>query len=99
MKQRNNILSFNNGDTRGVAAQLAAWNEVLAAEGINVTYGRLKYFTFLKKCAGDIYSDLTDGAEKLSMEYISSVFKTESIDFDNIDELYKKHLSERPKDR
>lgn len=97
LKQRNNILSFNNGDPRGVAAQLAAWNEVLAAEGINVTYGRLKYFMFLKKCAGDIYSDLTNGAEKLSMEYISSVFKTESIDFNNIDELYKKYLAELEK--
>lgn len=93
LKQRNNILSFNNGDRQSVSAQLAAWNEVLAAEGINVTYGRLKYFSFLKKCAAEIYSRLSDGSEKLTMEYISSVFKTESIDFENVDGLYKEYLS------
>lgn len=93
LKQRNNILSFNNGDPKSVSAQLAAWNEVLAAEGINVTYGRLKYFSFLKKCAAAVYSDLTSGAERLDMEYISSVFKTESINFNDVDELYKKYLS------
>ncbi|MCM1165070.1 MAG: DNA replication/repair protein RecF [Lachnospiraceae bacterium] len=93
LKQRNNILSFNNGDLQSIAAQIAPWNEVLAAEGINVTYGRLKYFAFLKKCAGDIYSDLTDSAEKLSMEYNSSVFKTESINFNDIDNLYRQYMT------
>ena len=93
LKQRNNILSFNNGDIRSVSAQLAAWNEVLAAEGINVTYGRLKYFSFLKKCAAEIYSELTNGAEKLTMEYLSSVFKTESINFNDIDALYKQYIA------
>lgn len=94
LKQRNNILSFNDGDPRSVSAQLAAWNDVLAAEGINVTYGRLKYFSFLKKCAGHIYDELTNGAEKLTMEYTSSIFKTESIDFNDIDKLYKIYISE-----
>ena len=93
LKQRNNILSFNNGDIRSVSAQLAAWNEVLAAEGINVTYGRLKYFSFLKKCAAEIYSELTNGAEKFTMEYLSSVFKTESINFNDIDRLYKQYIA------
>ncbi len=93
LKQRNNILSFNNGDRQSVSAQLAAWNEVLAAEGINVTYGRLKYFSFLKKYAAEIYSELSDGSERLTMEYISSIFKTESINFDNINELYKQYLA------
>ncbi len=93
LKQRNNILSFNSGDKQSVLEQLAAWNEVLAAEGINVTYGRLKYFSFLKKCAAGIYSELSNGLEKLTMEYISSVFKTDSINFDDIDELYKQYIS------
>ena len=76
---------------------LAPWNEVLAAEGINVTYGRLKYFTFLKKCASELYTDLTNGAEKLSMQYQSSAFKSDSISFENINELYKKYLAELEK--
>lgn len=97
LKQRNNILAVNYGDIGKIADMLAPWNEVLTTEGINVTYGRLKYFTFLKKCAAELYSDLTGGAEKLSMKYQSSAFKTESIDFNNIDNLYNIYLSELEK--
>lgn len=97
LKQRNNILSANNGDVKTVSEILAPWNDVLTAEGINVTYGRLKYFTFLKKCAAELYSDLTGGAEKLSMKYQSSAFKTESIDFNNVDKLYWHYLTELEK--
>lgn len=97
LKQRNNILSVYNDNQKAVADMLAPWNEILVTEGINVTYGRLKYFTFLKKCAAELYSDLTNGAEKLSMQYQSSAFKTDSIDFSNIDVLYKKYLTELEK--
>lgn len=97
LKQRNNILSVNNGDIKTVAETLAPWNDVLTTEGINVTYGRLRYFTFLKKCAAELYSDLTNGAEELSMKYISSAFKTESINFNDLDGLYKLYLAELEK--
>ncbi|MCH5205927.1 MAG: DNA replication and repair protein RecF [Oscillospiraceae bacterium] len=92
LKQRNNILANSNDSAQNLKNLLAPWNDVLATEGINVTYGRLKYFSFLKKCAAAIYSDLTNGAETLGMEYLSSVFKTERINFDNIDDLYKKYI-------
>lgn len=96
LKQRNNILSFAKPDIDPLMlkAQLGAWNDVLAREGINVTFGRLNYFRFLKEYAAEIYSDITGGTEKLEMEYISSVFKTDSINFDNPDELYKKYTAE-----
>ena len=97
LKQRNNILSGYNGSLKELSANVAAWNEILAAEGINVTYGRLKYFNFLKKCAGEIYSELTNGAETLDMEYQSSVFKTYSINFDEKDKLYKIYINELEK--
>ena len=97
LKQRNNILSVNNGNLKTVAELLAPWNEVLTREGINVTYGRLKYFMFLKKCASELYADLTDGSEKLTMQYQSSAFKTDSINFDNLDELYKIYINELEK--
>lgn len=93
LKQRNNILANNDGDMRSVGDQLAPWNDVLAREGINVTYGRLKYFSFLKRCAGTLYSDLTNGTESLDMEYVSSVFKTEGIDFNDVDTLYKTYVN------
>lgn len=95
LKQRNNILAFSgNADMKLLSAQLAPWNEVLASEGINVTYGRLRYFSFLQEYAAEIYSRLTEGAEFLKMEYYSSVFKTESIDFSNINSLFKQYVEE-----
>lgn len=97
LKQRNNILSGYNGSLEELSANVVAWNEILAAEGINVTYGRLKYFNFLKKCAGEVYSELTNGTETLNMEYQSSVFKTDSINFDEKDRLYNIYMNELEK--
>lgn len=94
LKQRNNILQSvtTNSNLENIRAMLMPWNEILAAEGINVTFGRMKYFNFLKKCAGNIYSELSDGAENLDMKYQSSIFKTESINFDDINLLYNKYI-------
>ena len=97
LKQRNNILAFSGADTAGISAQLAPWNDVLACEGVNVTYGRLKYFAFLKEYTPEIYSELTEGAERLEMEYISSVFKTERINFDDVNNLYNIYVGELEK--
>ena len=95
LKQRNNILTFSGNMSEGeLAANLAPWNEVLASEGINVTYGRLRYFAFLQEYAAEIYSRLTEGAESLKMEYFSSIFKTDSIDFSDVNKLFKQYLSE-----
>lgn len=96
LKQRNNILAFARKDISAaeLSAQLAPWDQVLASEGINVSYGRLRYFSFLQQYAAEIYYRLTEGAETLSMEYYSSIFKTTSIDFGNVNELFSKYVAE-----
>ncbi|MGN1107955.1 MAG: DNA replication/repair protein RecF [Oscillospiraceae bacterium] len=95
LKQRNNILTFSGNMSEGeLAVNLAPWNEVLASEGINVTYGRLRYFAFLQEYAAEIYSRLTEGAESLKMEYFSSIFKTDSIDFADVNKLFEQYLVE-----
>lgn len=96
LKQRNNILAFARKDIpeAELSAQLAPWNQVLASEGINVTYGRLRYFSFLQQHAAEVYARLTEGVEKLEMEYYSSIFKTTSIDFTDVNELFNKYVSE-----
>ena len=96
LKQRNNILAFARKDItpEELSAQLAPWDQVLATEGINVTYGRLRYFSFLQEYAAEIYSRLTEGAESLKMEYYSSAFKTTSIDFADINELFNQYVRE-----
>lgn len=97
LKQRNNILNDIYHNERELSSSVAAWNEVLATEGINVTYGRLKYFNFLKNCAARIYSELTNGTEALTMDYQSSVFKTDSIDFNDLNHLYNIYIKELEK--
>ncbi len=94
LKQRNNILAAARPDTplQQLSAALTPWNEILAVEGINVTYGRLKYFRFLKNCAAEIYSALSNNSETLDMSYSSSVFKTESIDFSNLNSLFERYM-------
>lgn len=94
LKQRNNILTYARPDIplSELSAQLASWNEILAGEGINVTYGRLKYFSFLKEYAAELYSRLTEGAETLDMNYCSSIFKTDSIDFSNVNVLFREYI-------
>lgn len=96
LKQRNNILAFARRDipAEELSAQLAPWNDVLASEGINVTYGRLKYFVFLQEYAAEIYSRLTEGAEALRMEYSSSIFKTDSINFGDVNALFNEYVAE-----
>ncbi len=94
LKQRNNILSnFNGAGFDEIRALLDPWNAVLAAEGVNVTFGRLKYFHFLKKCAADIYAQLSNSTETLDMRYHSSVFKTDSIDFSDVNKLYNDYIA------
>lgn len=94
LKQRNNILQSvtANSNMENIRTMLMPWNEILAAEGINVTFGRLKYFNFLKKCAGNIYSELSNGSENLDMNYHSSIYKTDSINFEDINYLYSKYM-------
>ncbi|MGN1339984.1 MAG: DNA replication/repair protein RecF [Oscillospiraceae bacterium] len=95
LKQRNNILVVSGNMPEGeLSANLAPWNEVLASEGINVTYGRLRYFAFLQEYAAEIYSRLTEETEFLKMEYCSSIFKTDSIDFNNVNTLFKQYVTE-----
>lgn len=94
LKQRNIILANSfNSDPAAVRALLAPWNDVLAREGVNVTFGRLKYFRFLKQCAAEIYNDLAGGSETLKMEYHSSVYKSESIDFSDVNRLYNEYIA------
>lgn len=95
LRQRNIILGGirPNTDPALLSAQLAPWNDVLAREGVNVTYGRLNYFKFLKEYAAEIYADLTGGAERLEMEYNSTVFNTESINFKQSDKLYTEYIT------
>lgn len=93
LRQKNNLLSqINQINYDEYRPQIEIWNETLAQEGINVTYGRLKYFNFLREVAAKLYSDISYTDEKLTLNYTSSIFKREDIDFEDKHTLYSEYL-------
>jgi DNA replication and repair protein RecF len=70
---------------------LSVWDDILIRQGINLTYGRLKYLDLIREYSSRIYEELS-GGEQLSLVYNSDVF-TDSISFDNREELYKVYKS------
>ena len=93
LKNKNNILSgINFGDDLSkIIPQTESWNTVLAAEGLNVTYGRLKYFSQLEDLASQLYNELS-GGENLTLKYYSSIFDTTELKCEEINGLYNEYL-------
>lgn len=69
---------------------LEVWNDILIKQGINLTYGRLKYLEMICQYACEIYKELS-GGEILRIAYKSNPFAavfTENLNFENKAELY-----------
>ncbi len=92
LKNKNNILSVITpyDDLTLIKPQLDSWNEVLAGEGLNVTYGRLKYFSQLERIASQLYEGLS-GGEKLEMKYYSSIFDRDDLKAEDVAGLYAEY--------
>lgn len=74
LKQKNTFLSRLEGKlTESQQMQLEIWNQQLAKLGVNVMCGRLKYFDTLSKIAAEYYNELSNGGEKLTMSYNSTI--------------------------
>ncbi|MBE5716313.1 MAG: DNA replication/repair protein RecF [Ruminiclostridium sp.] len=93
LKNKNNLLfGINFGDDLSVIRpQIESWNSVLAAEGLNVTYGRLKYFSLLETIASQLYNELS-GGEQLTLKYYSSIFDSTELKCEEINSLYNEYL-------
>lgn len=93
LKNKNNLLfGINFGDDLSVIRpQIESWNSVLAAEGLNVTYGRLKYFSLLETIASQLYNELS-GGEELKLKYYSSIFDSTELKCEEINGLYNEYL-------
>ncbi|MDR0821864.1 MAG: DNA replication and repair protein RecF [Oscillospiraceae bacterium] len=73
---------------------LDSYLEVLTRAGLNLTYGRLKYFNRLKSHAVRIFGELTNYRETLNMEYVSSVFgQIDDLDMTDKDALYAQYIN------
>ncbi|MCL2632945.1 MAG: DNA replication and repair protein RecF [Oscillospiraceae bacterium] len=66
---------------------LAVWDDILIKQGINLTFGRMKYLDLIKKSTIPLYESIS-GGEKLGISYKSDVFH-ENIDFSDKEKLYE----------
>ncbi len=99
LNQRNALnyqLSMNSNMRSLVIDMVDVWNDALVKQGLNITYGRLKYYDYLKKYALNLYSEITDGIEKLNITYQSNVFGDieyiGDVDFSDKKRLYDLYL-------
>ncbi|MDR2531487.1 MAG: DNA replication and repair protein RecF [Oscillospiraceae bacterium] len=80
---------------RNTRDMIGIWSDILIRQGINLTYGRLKYFELLRNTAINLYDELTVGREELGVMYRSNVFgdiQDRLPDFNDKDGLYKAYV-------
>lgn len=101
MGQRNNLLKQI---ALGISqpSDLEIWDRQLAQMGSYITLLRRAYTKKLNKSASELYCELTDGKESISLEYNSTVFGTKplSTDFrgELAEEYYQKLVEAQPND-
>lgn len=91
----NEIVADPNG-IRNTRDMIGIWSDILIRQGINLTYGRLKYFELLRKTAIKLYDELTVGKERLNVMYRSNVFgdiQDKLPDFNDKDGLYEQYVN------
>ncbi|MCL1880771.1 MAG: DNA replication and repair protein RecF [Oscillospiraceae bacterium] len=91
LRQRNALL-FNNADSTVSLKMLEVWNDILIKQGINLTYGRLKFLEQIKNHACNIYSELS-GGETLQIKYKSNIYtNSKDLNLINSKEINKEDL-------
>jgi DNA replication and repair protein RecF len=91
----NNEIVASPDTIRNTRDMIGIWSDILIRQGINLTYGRLKYFELLRKTAIKLYDELTVGREELAVMYRSNVFgdvQSELPDFNDKDGLYASYV-------
>ncbi len=68
--QRNNFLKQLDFTVKDADEQLAVWEEQLAKNGAQIIYRRQKIIERLGQISRQIHSDLTGGAEELTIKYV-----------------------------
>ncbi|MCL2019347.1 MAG: DNA replication and repair protein RecF [Oscillospiraceae bacterium] len=88
----NNEIVMSPDTVKNTRDMIGIWSDILIRQGINLTYGRLKYFELLRSTAMKLYDELTVGREELGAMYRSNVFgdiEGSLPDFSDKDGLYR----------
>ncbi len=92
LRQRNSLLKSLNINS-SLKDTLDIWNQKLISYGSEVIFERLKYLKDLKKISSDIYSEISQSKEKLSIDYGCCVKIDEKNNVDEIFSALEKKLS------
>ncbi|MCL2108075.1 MAG: DNA replication and repair protein RecF [Oscillospiraceae bacterium] len=91
----NNEIIASPDTVKNTRDMIGIWSDILIRQGINLTYGRVKYFEWLRKAAINLYEELTLGNERLGVIYKSNVFgeiEHTLPDFSDKNGLYKTYV-------
>lgn len=95
LEQRNALLKNADGSDRSVQSMLDILTAQLIELAADLVHRRLRFIRLLRDWAADIHQSITDGRERLSMDYRSSVGDvSEDMELSRIKEVYEKAFAD-----
>lgn len=79
MQQRNNFLKELQGKLIGREDELAVWNAQLIEHGVQIIAKRLQYLKLIERWLTPIHANISDEAEKLTVDYNCSLFERDTL--------------------
>ncbi|WP_077616209.1 DNA replication/repair protein RecF [Caenibacillus caldisaponilyticus] len=95
LEQRNALLKNADGSDRSVQSMLDILTAQMIELAADLVHRRLRFIRLLRDWAADIHQSITDGRERLSMDYRSSVGDvSEDMELSRIKEVYEKAFAD-----
>ena len=95
LEQRNALLKTADGSDRSVQSMLDILTAQMIELAADLVHRRLRFIRLLRDWAADIHQSITDGRERLSMDYRSSVGDvSEDMELSRIKEVYEKAFAD-----
>lgn len=95
LEQRNALLKNADGPDRSVQSMLDILTAQMIELAADLVHRRLRFIRLLRDWAADIHQSITDGRERLSMDYRSSVGDvSEDMELSRIKEVYEKAFAD-----
>lgn len=93
LKQKNNLLTKLDSYSVDYAAEmLESWNDTLSKFGVNVMYGRMKYFENLREYTKEYYEKLNQNNEILTVKYDNNILGDIPFSFDDTQYIYDAYM-------
>lgn len=93
LRQKNNLLTKLDSYSVDYAAEmLESWNDTLSKFGVNVMYGRMKYFLTLSDYTKEYYEKLNQNNEILTVKYDNNILGDIPFSFDDTNYIYDAYM-------